>query len=64
MTEETKWQHLELIDADGDTITDESYKVDKLREYRTTGGMHGVFFAGMAWDVGPAVDWAGFPKED
>ena len=64
-----QWQHLELVDADGDTITDESYKIDKLREYRTTGGMHGVFFAGVNWDigpgdVGPAVDWTGFPKED
>ena len=62
-TEKTKWQHLELDDADGDAITNESYRVNKLREYRATGGMHGVFFAGMDWDEEPAIDWTGFPSE-
>ena len=71
------WRELRLLDVDGRTplLVDEETRRRLLDEFRTTGGMHGAFFAklGMphedpddASTWGPQspghVDWTGFPS--
>lgn len=65
----THWAKVEIRDSDNITAIDD-YRMEKLTEYRNTGGMHGFFFVNPEtgeigdWDYEPEIDWSDFPQAD
>jgi len=72
------WSTFTLVDSDGHAIQHDGKEYDPddmydeaMREYKETGSIHGMFFAGSprpetAWQWKPpisGIDWAGMPEQ-